>query len=54
MIGKKFTIPFKGYCEVWAEDPEKAALKAENDEMFFVHYEFGEPICEEEDENELD
>ena len=53
MPGKKFTIPFKGYCEVWAENPEDAEEKAANDEMFFAHYEFGEPTCEE-DENELD
>lgn len=53
VVGKKFTIPFKGYCEVWADSPEAAMKMAENDDMFFVHYEFGEAICEE-DEDELD
>ena len=54
MPEKKFTIPFRGYCEVWANTPEEAEKKADNDEMFFAHYEFGEPTCKEEDEDELD
>lgn len=52
---KKYTIPFKGYCEVWANSPEEAAQKADNDELFFVHYDFDEPISpEKEDKDELD
>ena len=42
---KLFQIPFTGYCEVWAESPEEAAYMADRDEMFFVDYKFGEPIC---------
>lgn len=50
---KKYTIPFTGYCEVWAESPEEALHKADNDKLFFLQYHFGEPTCKE-DENELD
>ena len=50
---KKYTIPFTGYCEVWAKSEKEALNKADNDDMFFLHYDFGNPICEE-DENELD
>jgi hypothetical protein len=49
---KKYTVPITGYCEVWANSPEEAVEKADNDEMFFVHYDFGDPTCEEEDEDE--
>ena len=52
--GTKYTIPFTGYCEVWANSPEEAVEKADNDEMYFVQFEFGEATCEEEDEDELD
>jgi hypothetical protein len=52
---KLYRIPFTGYCEVWGETPEEAAQKAEDDHMFTVQYEFGEPICTgREDEDELD
>ena len=51
---KKYTVPITGYCEVWANSPEEAVEKADNDEMYFVHFDFGEPTCEEEDENEVD
>jgi hypothetical protein len=51
---KKYTVPFTGYCEVWANSPEEAVKKADNDELYFVHFDFGDPTCEEEDENELD
>jgi hypothetical protein len=50
---KKYKIPFKGYCEVWAETEEEALALADQDEMYFVHYDFGDPIREE-DKNELD
>ena len=54
-ISKLYKIPFTGYCEVWAESPEEAADKADNDEMFFVHYDFGDPISTaKEDDDELD
>ena len=52
---KLYQIPFTGYCEVWAETPEEAALKAEEDYMFTVQYRFGEPICTGRvDEDEMD
>lgn len=48
-----YKVPFTGYCEVWASSPKEAADKADNDEMFFVHYDFGNPEClEKEGENE--
>lgn len=53
---KLYTVPFTGHCEVWAKSPEEAAEKAEDiEKQFFAHYDFGEPICsEEEEENEVD
>jgi hypothetical protein len=50
---KKYRVPFTGYCEVWADSPDEASEAAENEEMFFIEYNFGDPVCEE-DENELD
>lgn len=50
---KKYKIPFTGYCEVWADSQEEALEEAENESMYFVEYNFGDPTCEE-DENELD
>ncbi len=50
---KKYTIPFTGYCEVYAKSPEKAAEKADSGDMFFIEYNFGDPVCavgEEDDE----
>ena len=53
MFEKKYKIPFTGYCEVWANSPEEAEEKAYNDDMFFVHYDFGDPEClEKENEDE--
>jgi hypothetical protein len=54
MFEKKYKIPFTGYCEVWAKSLEEAAEKADRDDMFFVDYDFGDPVCMEEDEDELD
>lgn len=55
LFDKKYKIPFTGYCEVWANSAEEAAKKADNDDMFFVEYDFGDPIClEEEEKDELD
>ena len=54
MREKKYKIPFTGYCEVWANSEEEAAKMADNDEMFYVEYDFGEPECLEEEEDELD
>ena len=52
---KLYRIPFTGWCEVWGETPEEAAEKAENDEMFTVKYDFGDPVYTgREDEDELD
>ena len=51
---KQYKIPFTGYCEVWAKSPEEAAKMAEDIEKhFFARYDFGDPEClEEEEENE--
>jgi hypothetical protein len=53
---KLYRIPFTGYCELWAKSPEEAADKAEDiEQQFFAHYEYGEPVsANKEDENELD
>ena len=50
---KLYKIPFTGYCEVWATSAEKAVQKADNGDMFFASYVFGNPVLlgkEEEDE----
>lgn len=56
MFEKKYTIPFTGYCEVWANSAEEAAKKAEDiQQQFFAHYDYGDPVCAEKEENdELD
>ena len=53
---KRYKIPFTGYCEVWAKSPEEAADKAEDiEKQFFAHYDYGDPIClEKEEENAMD
>jgi hypothetical protein len=53
---KLYRVPFTGYCEVYATSPEEAAEKAEDiEQQFFAHYDYGDPICEEkEEENEMD
>ncbi len=52
---KMYRITFTGYCEVFARNPEEALDAADNDDMFFVHYEFGDPEClDKEEEDELD
>lgn len=52
---KKFKIPFTGYFEVYASSPEEALEKVGRDEVEYDHYELGNPIIlEEEDDNELD
>ena len=50
---KKYRVPFTGYCEVWANSSDEALDKADDEDMFFIQYNFGVPVCEE-DENELD
>ena len=54
MERKQYRVPFTGYCEVYAGDPEEAADLADDPEKhFFAKYDYGEPIClekEEEDE----
>lgn len=47
---KLYKVPFTGYCEVWATSPEEAAEKADNDDQFFAHYDYGDPVCLEKDE----
>ena len=56
MFEKKYTIPFTGYCEVWANSAEEAVEKADDiQQQFFAHYDYGDPVCaEKEEENELD
>ena len=55
MPEKKYTIAFTGYCEVWAKTEEDALDKADDGDMFFVHYNFDTPVCDgEEDGYELD
>lgn len=51
---KLYKVTFTGYCEVWASSPEEAADKADSiEQQFFAHYDFDEPVClEEEDEDE--
>lgn len=50
-----YKVPFTGYCEVWATSPKEASEKADAGEMFFVHYDFEEPIpTKKEEENEVD
>ena len=46
---EKYKIPFTGYCEVWAKSPEEALKLADNGEMFYVEYDFGEPATNEEE-----
>lgn len=41
---KLYRIPFTGYCEVWAKTPEEAVEKAYDEDMYFVKYDFGEPV----------
>jgi hypothetical protein len=50
MKQKKYKIPFTGYCEVWARSPEEAEKLADNGDMFYAEYDFGEPVSEEESE----
>ena len=42
---KLYRIPFTGWCEVWADSPEEAADKADDEQMFTVCYDFGKPEC---------
>ena len=41
---KLYKLSFTGHCEVWARSPEDAVEAASNEDMFFVRYEFEEPI----------
>ena len=52
---KLYKVPFTGYCEVWANSPEEALDRADDDKMFFVSYNFGTPEClSKEERNEVD
>ena len=55
-VEKLYKIPFTGYCEVWATSPEEAADKAEDiEKQFFAHYDYGDPIrLDKEEENAMD
>ena len=55
MFDKKYTIPFTGYCEVWANSAEEALENAAANQQHFAHYHYGEPVCaEKEADDELD
>ena len=55
LTSKLYKIPFTGYCEVWANSSEEALDKADDEQMFFVRYDFGSPLClDKEEENEMD
>ena len=55
VLEKKYKIPLTGYCEVYAKSKEEALKKADLDDLFYVEYDFGDPVCDEEDdEYELD
>ena len=56
MDEKRYKVPFTGYCEVYARSLEETADMAEDiEKQFFAHYDYGEPIyLEKEEENELD
>jgi hypothetical protein len=46
-----YRVPFTGYCEVYAASPEEAAEKADTiEQQFFAHYDYGNPICPDEEE----
>lgn len=48
---KKYKIPFTGYCEVWANSPDEALKEAENENMYFIEYQFEDPVCEEDEDD---
>lgn len=52
MFDKHYKIPFIGYCEVYAPSEEEALKKAENEDMFYVDYNFGRVECLSKEENE--
>jgi hypothetical protein len=53
LFEKKYTVPFTGYCEVWAKSAEEAAEKADDiQQQYFAHYDYGEPVCAEEEVEE--
>ena len=43
LVEQKFKIPFTGYCEVYAKTPEEALEKADDGDMYYLEYDFGEP-----------
>ena len=55
-IQKRYKIPFTGYCEVWARNPEEAAEMAEDiQKQFYAYYDYGDPECvEKEEKNAMD
>jgi hypothetical protein len=47
---KKYRVPFTGYCEVYAQDEQEALDRADTiEQQFFAHYDYGNPICEEDE-----
>ena len=52
---KSYKVPFTGYYEVDARNPEEALDRADNGGAYFAEYKLGDPIClDEEEEDELD
>ena len=54
MFDKKYEIPFTGRCEVWAKSPEEAAEKARRGDTFTIERDFGDPVCQEDDDDEVE
>ena len=49
---KCYKITFTGTCEVYAYSEEDALKRAANQDMFTVEYDFGEPVCTTEEDDE--
>ena len=54
MLEKKYKIPFTGYCEVYAKSEKEALEKADRDERFYAKYDYHDPVCEEDEDEEDD
>lgn len=55
LVELKYNVPFTGYCEVFAHSEEEALEKADNDQAFFIHFDYGDPVClEKEEDDEMD
>ena len=53
MKRRMYKVPFTGYCEVYACDSDEATDLADDPEKHhFEHYDYGEPICLEKEEED--